>query len=151
MNSDFTLEKLITIACNQVTEADKVKPSQKIIFYTGLIYSPLQSYYLVVILNFDSFHICRMIWSELWTRMWLLGLCITENLSWQAYIRFLCHSLNKIFLLLNLLKILSSHVLWNIYFAYFHSRLRYAIIISGRGGGTKESIQALWIKKKWLD
>jgi len=34
---------------------------------------------------------------------------------------------------------------WNIYFAYFHLRLRYGIIL---WGGTKESIKALHIQKK---
>jgi len=38
-------------------------------------------------------------------------------------------------------------VLWNIYFTYFDSRLRYGIILWG-GGGTKESIKAFCIKKK---
>ena len=36
-------------------------------------------------------------------------------------------------------------MLWNIYFAYFHSQLRYGIILRG---GTKESIKALHIQKK---
>jgi len=36
-------------------------------------------------------------------------------------------------------------VLWNIYFAYYYSRLRYGIILWGE---TKESIKALCIQKK---
>ena len=35
-----------------------------------------------------------------------LGMCITENLSWQAHICSLCHRLSKTSLLLKLLKIL---------------------------------------------
>ena len=36
-------------------------------------------------------------------------------------------------------------MLWNIYFACFHSRLRYALNL---GGGAKENIKALRIQKK---
>jgi len=51
-----------------------------------------------------------------------LGMCITENFSWQAHICSLCHSLSKTFFIIKSVKnILSSHVPWNIYFAYFHS------------------------------
>jgi len=57
---------------------------------------------------------------------------ITENLSWHANICSLCHSLSKTFLIIKSVKsTLSSHVLWNIYFVYFHSRLRYGIILGG--------------------
>jgi hypothetical protein len=30
--------------------------------------------------------------------------------------------------------IMSTHILWSIYFAYFHSRLKYGIILWGRDG-----------------
>ena len=64
-----------------------------------------------------------------------LGMRITDNLSWHAYICSLCHSLSKIFFIIQSVKnTLSSHVLWNVYFAYFHSQLRYGIIL---WGGTK--------------
>jgi hypothetical protein len=50
-----------------------------------------------------------------------LVMCITKNLSWQAHICSLCHSLSKTFFIIKSVKsALSSHVLWNIYFAYFH-------------------------------
>jgi hypothetical protein len=62
------------------------------------------------------------------------GMCVTENLSWQTHICSLCHSLSKPFFIIKSVKnIPSSHVLWNIYFAYFHSRLRYGIILWGGG------------------
>jgi len=65
-----------------------------------------------------------------------LGMCITENLSWQAHICSLCHRLGKTFFIIKSVKnILSSYVLWNIYFIYFHSQLRYGIILWGGGGG----------------
>ena len=63
------------------------------------------------------------------------GRCITENFSWQAHICSLCHRLSKSFFIIKFVKIiLNSHVLWNIYFTYFHSPLRYGIIL---WGGTK--------------
>jgi len=74
-----------------------------------------------------------------------LGMCITEHLCWQAHVCSLCHRLNKSFFIIQSVKtILRSHVLWNIYFAYFHSSLRYGIIL---WEGTKESIKAFHIKK----
>jgi hypothetical protein len=60
-----------------------------------------------------------------------LGLYITENLSWRAHICYLCDSsLSKnVFIIKSVKNIFSSQVLWNIYFVYFHSRLRYGIIL----------------------
>ena len=44
-----------------------------------------------------------------------LGMCITENLNWQAHVCYLCHSLSKTFFIIKSVKNnLSSHVLWNI-------------------------------------
>jgi hypothetical protein len=61
-----------------------------------------------------------------------LGMCITENLSWHAHICSLCHGLSRNFFIIKSVKsTLISHVLWNIYFAYIHSRLRYGIILWG--------------------
>jgi hypothetical protein len=55
-----------------------------------------------------------------------LGMCITENLNWQGHICSLCHRLSKTFFIIKPVRnILSSHATWNIYFAYFHSQLRY--------------------------
>jgi hypothetical protein len=75
-----------------------------------------------------------------------LGMRVTESLSWHAHICSLCHSLSKTFFIIKSVKIsLSSHVPWNIYFAYFHSRLRYGIILCPGGGGAKENVKALRI------
>jgi hypothetical protein len=61
-----------------------------------------------------------------------LGMRITENLNWHAHICSLCHSLSRTFFIIKSVKsTLSSQVLWNIYFAYFHLRLRYGIILWG--------------------
>jgi len=71
---------------------------------------------------------------------------ITENLSWKAHICSLCHGLSKTYYIIKSFKnILSNHMLWNIYFAYFQSRLRYGIIL---WGGTSEIIKVLVIQKK---
>jgi hypothetical protein len=64
------------------------------------------------------------------------GMYITENLSWQAHICALCHSLGKIYYIIKSLKnILSNCMLWNIYCTHFQLRLRYGIIL---WGGTRE-------------
>ena len=50
-----------------------------------------------------------------------LGMYIMENLSWQAHICSLCHSLSITYYIIKPLKnILSNHMFWNIYFTYFH-------------------------------
>jgi hypothetical protein len=49
-----------------------------------------------------------------------LGIYIMENLSWLAHIRSLCHSLSKTYYMIKSLKnTLSTHMLWNIYYAHF--------------------------------
>jgi hypothetical protein len=73
----------------------------------------------------------------------LLRMYITENLSWQAHIHSLCHSSH--YMIKSLKNTLSTHMLWNIYYAHFQSRLRYGIIL---WGGTKYSIKILHIQKK---
>ena len=61
-----------------------------------------------------------------------LGMRITDNLSWHAHICCLSHSLSKTFFIIKSVKsTLSNHVLWNNYFAYFHLRRRYGIILCG--------------------
>jgi hypothetical protein len=75
-----------------------------------------------------------------------VGMYITENLSWWAHIRFLFRSLSKTYYMNKSLKnTLSTHMLWNIYYAHFQSRLRYDIIL---WRGTKESIKMLYNQKK---
>jgi hypothetical protein len=75
-----------------------------------------------------------------------LGMYIIENLSLQVHIHSLCHSLSKAYYITKFLQnMLSIHMLWNIYFAYFQSYLRYGIIF---WGGTGESIEVLHIQKK---
>jgi hypothetical protein len=64
------------------------------------------------------------------SKVHLLGLRVNENLSWHAHICSLCHSLSRTFFMIKSVKnTLSNHALWNIYYAYFHSRLRYGLIL----------------------
>ena len=71
---------------------------------------------------------------------------ITESLNWKTHIQHLCRSLSKEYYRIKSLKnTLSNHMLWNLYFTYFQSRLRYGIIF---WGGSKESIKVLRIYKK---
>jgi hypothetical protein len=76
-----------------------------------------------------------------------LGMRITENLSWHAHICSLCHSLSRTFFIIKSAKSTqSSQVLWNIYFAYFHSRHRYGIILWG--GGVQRKHKGITQSKK---
>jgi len=91
----------------------------------SLVMKQLENWFLKNDLNINitktaamSFHLCRSKLTykprillqnneiEYKSEVKFLGLCITENLSWRTHIRLLCHSLSKIFLLLNLLKTL---------------------------------------------
>ena len=82
-----------------------------------------------------------------------LGMCITENFSWQAHICSLCHSLSKTFFIIKSVAmchvpcaIAMCHVTWNIYFTYFYSRFGYGIILWG--GGDKSKHKAIVYSKK---
>ena len=79
---------------------------------------------------------------EYMTEVKFLGLYITEHLSWQAHIHFLWDSLSKnFFIIKSANNTLSSHILWNIYFAYFHSCLRHGIIFFfWRGEGALKKV-----------
>jgi len=73
----------------------------------------------------------------------LVGLFIMKNLAWHVQIHSLCTSLSKDYYMINSLRdIMSIHMLWSIYFAYFHSRLKYEIIFWCRDG---EIIKVFWL------
>jgi hypothetical protein len=75
----------------------------------------------------------------------ILGMYITENLSWQAHIRSLCQSLSKTYYInISLKNILNIRMLLNIYFAYFQLQLKYGTIL---WGGTRENIKTLHTQK----
>jgi plasmid replication initiation protein len=94
-----------------------------------------------------SFHLWRskppfkphfLLWNtevEYMPEVKFLGMHIQENIRWHAHICSLCHSLSKNFISIikSVKNTLSSHVLWNIYFAYFHLRFKYGIILWGGG------------------
>jgi hypothetical protein len=66
-----------------------------------------------------------------------LGLCITENLKWDAHMRALSSKLCKVIYIIKSLKeIISSYMVKSIYYSDFQSSLRYGIIF---WGGSSES------------
>jgi len=75
-----------------------------------------------------------------------LGLFIMENLTWHAQIHFLFASLRKIYYMIKSLRnVTSTQMIWNIYFAYFQSRLRYGIMF---WGGEGKSVKIFRLQKK---
>ena len=83
-----------------------------------------------------SWFLITKYWNCLYVQSKIFMNVYHRNLSWQAYICALCHSLSKIYYIIKSLKnILSNRMLWNIYCTYFQSWLRYVIIL---WGGTRE-------------
>ena len=75
-----------------------------------------------------------------------VGIHLMESLKWEAHIRVLCSSLNKRLYMLQSLKYSTSSKLWrNMYFAHFHSHIRYVSIFGGNSG---ESQTVLNCKKR---
>ena len=69
-----------------------------------------------------------------------------ENLDWHVQIHSLCASLSKVYYMIKSLRdIMCTYMLWSIYFAYFHSRLKHEIIFWGREG---EIIKVLQLQKQ---
>ena len=80
------------------------------------------------------------------TELKFLGLNVTETLTWQTQIQSLSTSLCKSYYMIKSLKnITSTRMIWNVYFAYVESRLRYGIIF---WGGESKSIQIFQLQKK---
>jgi hypothetical protein len=57
-----------------------------------------------------------------------LGLYMNENMKWTTHIRYLCSKLNKSFYIISSLRYSVNNVLRTMYFACFHSHLRYGVI-----------------------
>jgi hypothetical protein len=75
-----------------------------------------------------------------------LGLNITETLTWQAQIHSLCTILSRSYYMIKSLKnVTSTLMIWNTYFAYFESRIRYGIMF---WGGDGKSIRIFHLQKK---
>jgi hypothetical protein len=76
----------------------------------------------------------------------LLGIQITEQLSWNTHVKFICPNLNKAYFIIKMLKETTSYkIIRLIYYFYFESRLKYGIIFWGTA---KESIKVFRIQKK---
>ena len=59
-----------------------------------------------------------------------LGLNITDTLAWHAHIYSLSTNLSKSYFIIKSLKpVISEKSIWNIYFAYFESKLRFGIVL----------------------
>jgi len=64
--------------------------------------------------------------------MKFLGLNITDTLAWHAHIYSLSSNLSKSYFMMKSLKpVISEKSIWNIYFAYFESKLRFGIMFWG--------------------
>ena len=80
------------------------------------------------------------------SEMKFLGLNITDTLAWHAHIYSLSSNLSKIYFMIKCLKhIIGEKLIWNIYFAYFESKLRYGILFSG---GNSKIITPFRLQKK---
>jgi hypothetical protein len=68
-----------------------------------------------------------------------LGLYLTEDVKWEVHIKHVCNMLNKNYYVLQSLKsVTSPDILRSIYFANFHSHLRYGILFWGSDPKCKE-------------
>jgi hypothetical protein len=62
-----------------------------------------------------------------------LGLYLTEDVKWDMHINHVCNMLNKNYYVIQSLKTVTGiNTLRSIYFANFHSHLRYGILFLGR-------------------
>ena len=75
-----------------------------------------------------------------------LGIIIMENLYWQSHIKTLSSALSKTYYMIRILKqSVSTHMLWNVYYAQFQSKIRYGILLWGR---SEACVKILRIQKK---
>jgi hypothetical protein len=75
-----------------------------------------------------------------------LGMNITAHLKWYIHIWSLCASLSKVYYIIKSFKdVMSFHMIWTIYYAYFESQMKYGIIFWGRG---RDSAKVFQIQKK---
>ena len=75
-----------------------------------------------------------------------LGLYLTEDLKWDVYIKYVCNTLNKNYYVIHSPKNGTSiNTLKSIYFANFHSCLRYGILF---WGGDSQSTKVFKLQKQ---
>jgi len=61
-----------------------------------------------------------------------LGLHLAEDVKWNMHVKYVCNILNKNYYIIHSLKnVISNNALRGIYFANFHSHLRYGILFWG--------------------
>jgi uncharacterized protein YqgQ len=67
--------------------------------------------------------------------MKFLGIQVTDTQKWHSHIQLLSSKLSKVaFMIKSLREILSLNLIRNIYFAKFHSLLRFGILLKGEQG-----------------
>ena len=75
-----------------------------------------------------------------------LGLYLTEDVKWDVHIKHVSNILNKHYYVIQSLKLVTSiNTLRSIYFANFHSHLRYGILF---WGGDSQSTKVFKLQKK---
>ena len=75
-----------------------------------------------------------------------LGVLINENMKWSSHIRYLSSKLNtSLYMISSLKNITNRHVLRTMYFACFHTHLRYGVTL---WGGDPEGIKIFRLQKK---
>ena len=75
-----------------------------------------------------------------------LGLHLAEDVKWEMHIKYVCNILNKNYYIIHSLKnVISINALRGIYFANFHTHLRYGILF---WGSDSQSIKVFKMQKK---
>ena len=76
----------------------------------------------------------------------ILVLYLTEDVKWDVHIKHVCNIINKNYYVIHSLKnVTSINTLRSIYFANFHSHLRYGILF---WGGDSQSTKVFKLQKK---
>jgi len=75
-----------------------------------------------------------------------LGLHLAEDVKWNVHVKHVCNILNKNYYIIHSLKnVISNNALRGIYFANFHSHLRYGILF---WGSDSQGIKVFKLQKK---
>jgi uncharacterized protein YqgQ len=82
-------------------------------------------------------------------KMEFLGIQIIDTLKWHSHIQLLASKLSKVaFMIKSLKEILSLNLIRNIYFAKFHSVLRFGILFWGEQAGGELTTRIFRIQKR---